>query len=74
MKYLAVTLEAHKKGTEQLFLTQPLLFSDMLLKGRLQQYLETETTALDLIFFDRGIPDVQSLSQLHQYGLSRGLY
>ena len=30
-----VTLEARKNGIEQLFLTQPLAFSELLLKGRL---------------------------------------
>ena len=55
-----VILEARKLGTEQLFLTEPLLFSDKLVKGRLQQYLETEKLEKELIFFDRGIPDVQA--------------
>lgn len=55
-----VILEARKKGTEQLFLTQPLLFSDMLLKGRIQQYIESEDVEKEVVFFDRGIPDVQS--------------
>lgn len=55
-----VILEARKKGTEQLFLTEPLLFSDMLLKGRIQQYIDTEATVKDFIFYDRGIPDVQA--------------
>ncbi|MEO6346815.1 MAG: AAA family ATPase, partial [Aquaticitalea sp.] len=33
-----VTLEAREKGIEQLFLTEPLLFSELLLKGRLKQF------------------------------------
>ena len=33
-----VTLEAKKKGIDQLFLSDPILFSQLLLKGRLQQY------------------------------------
>lgn len=55
-----VTLEARKNGTEQLFLTEPLLFSDMLLKGRTDQFLETSSKHKELIFFDRGIPDVHA--------------
>ncbi len=53
-----VTLEAQKNGTAQLFLTEPLLFSDMLLKGREQQYQRASKLKNKLIFFDRGIPDV----------------
>ncbi|WP_335967184.1 ATP-binding protein [Galbibacter sp. PAP.153] len=52
-----VTLEARAQGIEQLFLTDPLLFSKKLLEGRIEQYKlvpDTEKT----IFFDRGIPDV----------------
>lgn len=54
----AVTLKAQQKGIEQLFLTEPLLFSQMLLEGREEQFLESETIAENVIFFDRGIPDV----------------
>nr|WP_321237519.1 ATP-binding protein [uncultured Psychroserpens sp.] len=53
-----VTLDARKDGVEQLFLTKPLLFSDLLLKARMQQYKDVETTEERLIFLDRGIPDV----------------
>jgi len=53
-----VTLEAQKNGTEQLFLTEPLLFSDMLLKGRTEQYLKASKLKSEMVFFDRGIPDV----------------
>jgi len=55
-----VTLEARKRGSEQLFLTEPLLFSDLLLKGRTNQFLESDKLEQNMIFFDRGIPDVQS--------------
>ncbi|APZ47788.1 ATPase [Polaribacter reichenbachii] len=54
----AVTLKAQEKGIEQLFLTEPLLFSKMLLEGREEQYLNAEKTKNDIVFFDRGIPDV----------------
>lgn len=53
-----VTLEAQKKGIDQLFLTDPLLFSELLLKGRIKQFQEAEKLREKSIFFDRGIPDV----------------
>lgn len=53
-----VTLEAKERGIDQLFLTEPLLFSDLLLEGRKKQYLEANTYETPYIFLDRGIPDV----------------
>lgn len=53
-----VTLEAQKKGIEQLFLTEPLLFSEMLLKGRERQFIEAENLDANWAFFDRGLPEV----------------
>jgi predicted ATPase len=53
-----VTLQAKKDGVEQLFLKDPLLFSRLLLEGRIKQYKETEKTKEKIIFFDRGVPDV----------------
>ncbi len=55
-----VTLNAREKGIEQLFLTKPLLFSELLLEGRVNQYIEAEKKNTDLVFFDRGIPDVHA--------------
>lgn len=55
-----ITLNAQKNGIEQLFLTEPLLFSEMLLKGREKQYLEAEKSSNHFVFFDRGIPDVKA--------------
>jgi predicted ATPase len=55
-----VTLQAKKQGIDQLFLSEPLLFSTLLLEGREQQFLEAEKSNKDLIFFDRGIPDVHA--------------
>jgi predicted ATPase len=55
-----VTLKAKEEGIDQLFLTEPLLFSEMLLKGREQQFLEAENSSHDWVFFDRGIPDVHA--------------
>lgn len=53
-----VTLNAKKEGIDQLFLTNPLLFSELLLRGRQQQYEEANTLNADMVFFDRGVPDV----------------
>ena len=53
-----VTLEARQKGIEQLFLTEPLLFSELLLKGRLKQFYDANQYEGETIFLDRGLPDV----------------
>ncbi len=54
----AVTLQAQREGIEQLFLEKPILFSEKLLEGREQQYIDAEKLNSDLVFFDRGIPSV----------------
>ena len=61
-----VIMEARKKGIEQLFLEQPLLFSELLLEGRKKQFREAQFESEDLIFIDRGIPDV--LAYMHYIG------
>jgi predicted ATPase len=53
-----ITLDAQKKGIDQLFLTKPLLFSQLLLNGRENQFLQADLKSDDFVFFDRGIPDV----------------
>lgn len=53
-----VTLQAQKEGIDQLFLTNPLLFSELLLKGRINQFKTSEALDREIVFFDRGIPDV----------------
>ncbi len=53
-----VTLQAQQEGITQLFLTQPLLFSERLLEGRRLQYKTASTMPHDIVFFDRGIHDV----------------
>lgn len=53
-----VTLDAKKNGIDQLFLTNPLLFSELLLKGRQQQFIESNKLKVDTVFLDRGVPDV----------------
>ena len=56
-----VILKARKKGIEQLFLKDPLLFSEQLLDGRLRQFNNTaqfKDSNNTAVFFDRGLPDV----------------
>lgn len=53
-----VTLNARKDGIEQLFLTKPLLFSELLLNARIQQFKDAEKAIDDIVFLDRGLPDV----------------
>ncbi|MCB0457072.1 MAG: ATP-binding protein [Flavobacteriaceae bacterium] len=53
-----VILKAQAEGIDQLFLEDPLLFSDLLLKGRIQQFEATQTALELFVFFDRGLPDV----------------
>ena len=54
----AVTLMARKNGIEQLFLKDPLLFSKLLLEGRVQQFIKAKDFNVAVVFFDRGIADV----------------
>lgn len=61
-----VTLEARKQGIEQLFLEKPLLFSELLLEGRKRQYQNALKEDCDIVFIDRGIPDV--LAYMHYIG------
>ena len=53
-----VTLSARESGIEQLFLTEPLLFSELLLKERKAQFIEASNLPNGTIFLDRGIPDI----------------
>lgn len=61
-----VTLEAKKQGIEQLFLEKPLLFSELLLEGRKKQFANALKETHDIVFLDRGIPDV--LAYMHYIG------
>ena len=56
----AVILKAKEEGIEQLFLTEPLLFSEMLLEGREKQYKSAAALQTKIVFFDRGIPDIHA--------------
>lgn len=53
-----IILEAKKQGINQLFLADPILFSEKLLEGRERQFHEAENEGHDIVFFDRGIPEV----------------
>lgn len=55
-----ITEMARKNGIEQLFLKNPMLFSEMLLEGRENQYKKASSIETKLVFFDRGIPDVHA--------------
>ena len=53
-----VILDARKDGIQQLFLTKPLLFSELLLEARTKQFMEANSLKNELVFLDRGLPDV----------------
>lgn len=55
-----ITLEARKQGFKQLFITNPIQFSNLVLKGRIQQFKDAEKLSKNIVFFDRGIPDVSA--------------
>lgn len=61
-----VTMEAKKQGIEQLFLENPLLFSELLLEGRKKQFNNALSEPHNVVFLDRGIPDV--LAYMHYIG------
>lgn len=61
-----VTMEAKKQGIEQLFLEKPLLFSELLLEGRKKQFHNAINEPHEIVFLDRGIPDV--LAYMHYIG------
>lgn len=61
-----VIKEAQEQGIEQLFLENPLLFSELLLEGRKKQYNNAIKEKANLVFLDRGIPDV--LAYMHYIG------
>jgi predicted ATPase len=61
-----ITLEAKKQGIEQLFLENPLLFSELLLEGRKKQHKKALQEECKVVFIDRGIPDV--LAYMHYIG------
>ena len=61
-----ITLQAKIQGIEQLFLEKPLLFSELLLEGRKNQYELANSESANMVFLDRGIPDI--LAYMHYIG------
>lgn len=61
-----VTLEARRNGIDQLFLTDPLVFSELLLKGRLDQFNAAKNCTTGHVFLDRGMPDVLAYMDFKQ--------
>ncbi|MEY2923040.1 MAG: hypothetical protein RL108_1666, partial [Bacteroidota bacterium] len=55
-----------QQGIEQLFLENPLLFSELLLEGRKKQFHDAHQEPHNIVFLDRGIPDV--LAYMHYIG------
>ena len=53
-----ITKEAKVQGTFSLFNEKPLLFSELLLEGRIKQFQEAQSENQELVFIDRGIPDI----------------
>ncbi len=50
-----ITLMAQEQGIDQLFLDDPMAFSNQLLEKRIEQYHRADS---GIHFYDRGIPDV----------------
>ncbi|MEJ6792273.1 MAG: ATP-binding protein [Lacinutrix sp.] len=55
-----VILKAREKGIEQLFITNPIQFSETLLEGRIEQYKDALESNNEFVFLDRGIPDISA--------------
>lgn len=55
-----ISIEAQKKGIEHLFVENPIGFSEKVLEGRLKQFELANQMSNEVIFFDRGIPDVEA--------------
>lgn len=53
-----ITIEARKNGISQLFLSEPLLFSELLFKGRSKQFEAAAELQSEIVYLDRGLPDV----------------
>jgi len=52
-----VIQRAKEQGVDQLFLEDPLQFSQLLLDARIQQFIDAETSTTVSLYIDRGIPD-----------------
>lgn len=58
--------EAEKMGSKKLFLSQPILFSKIILGKRIIQYQQANKNGKTNCFFDRGMPDITAyLNSIH---------
>ena len=62
----SIIQQGQEAGIEQLFLTDPELFSKKLLEGRIQQFIDAKTIDEKLVFLDRGIPDIVAYMDFKQ--------
>ena len=53
-----ITLKAQQRGIDQVFLEVPIWFSSQLLTKRKEQFYYAGTLDSDMVFFDRGLPDI----------------
>jgi predicted ATPase len=53
-----ITLEARQQGIPQLFVSDPVLFSEKIIEGRIRQFQTAKELDQPIVFYDRGIPDV----------------
>ena len=53
-----ITTKYKKLGHDQLFLSNPIKFSEILLANRIKQYKDANKFNSKNCFFDRGIPDI----------------
>jgi predicted ATPase len=61
-----VIRKAQHEGIDQLFLEDPLRFSQLLLEGRMEQYHLASSFKGSFLFYDRGIPDIMAyMDYLH---------
>ena len=54
----SVTKKAQGEGIDQLFLSDPILFSESLLNARTKQFDEAAIHYSKNVFYDRGLPDI----------------
>lgn len=50
--------EAERMGSKKLFLSQPILFSKIILGKRIIQHQQASSASVSHCFFDRGMPDI----------------
>ncbi|RAJ12384.1 AAA family ATPase [Arenibacter echinorum] len=65
-----ITLEARQQGIPQLFVSDPLLFSERIIEGRIRQFQTAKEMDQPIVFYDRGIPDV--VAYMDCFGQSYG--